>query len=393
MHPGLRVVLVVGTRPEANKLAPVALALRAQPGTEAMIWCTGQHARWAPDMLGHFGLAPDLDIATPAGNGELGLLAAALMTRLWAALAASRPHVVVVQGDTASAFAAALAAFYARIPVVHVEAGLRSGDCRSPFPEEAHRRAIAGFATLHCAPTPAARDALLAEAIPARDILLSGNTVIDALRLIRRIAPAGGSLPLAAGRTRPLILVTCHRRENWGAPFLSVCHAARRLAGRGDCDVVFVLHPNPALAEAARAILAGGPRLHLVPPQDYPGFVALLARAALVLTDSGGVQEEAAALGVPLLVLREATERQEGLRSGVARLVGTQEAAILAAAASLLDDPAARAAMAVPSTVYGDGHAGKRIAAAIRARWQPTPAVPDLGQMIPSASLEAGIPA
>lgn len=387
----LRVALIVGTRPEAIKLAPVAIALGANPAIDPLLWCTGQHPRWAPEMLAHFDLRPDL-LLPPAPEGYgLTEMASQLLAGLQSAITARRPHVVVVQGDTLSAFAGALAASYARLPLVHVEAGLRSGKRCNPFPEEAHRRAIAAFADLHCAPTAAARDALIAERIPEADVLLSGNTVIDALRIIRERAPANDLTPPMRNTGSRLILVTCHRRENWGAPYRAVCQAAGRLAQREDCEVVFVEHPNPALSSTARAVLGSQRRLRLVPPLAYPPFMELLGRAALVLTDSGGVQEEAAALGVPLLVLRDSTERPEGVATGTAKLVGTKEATILAAAEALLDNPAALEAMRIPCELYGDGQAGHRIAAAISARWGRTWLPPATSPIAPQEMLPVAL--
>jgi UDP-N-acetylglucosamine 2-epimerase (non-hydrolysing) len=361
----LHVVLIVGTRPEAIKLAPVAIAFQAMQGVKVSIWCTGQHPVWASEMLAYFGLAADRMFELPPQPPGLTQLCSAMLASLRADLEAAQPDVVIVQGDTSSAFAGALAAAYQRIPLVHVEAGLRSSHRHMPFPEEAHRRAIANFTSLHCAPTQIAVDVLLKEGVDPEDILHSGNTVIDALQLIqsRLIAndrDAGG---------RRLILVTCHRRESWGAPFRAVCSAARNLANRGDSEIAFVVHPNPELSQVATEMLGDHPAIRLMPPLGYPQFIDLLRRATLILTDSGGIQEEAAALGTPLLVLRDATERPEGVDTGIARLVGTTEDAILAAAGELLDHPAGLVAMRKPCTLYGDGTAGVRIAAAISDRW------------------------
>lgn len=364
----LRVSLIVGTRPEAIKLAPVAIALQAMPDIEPLIWCTGQHAHWAPEMLAHFNLEPDRLMPPPPGQG-LTQMASHILGHLHSSIQDDRPQVVIVQGDTLSAFTGAVAAAYAGLPLVHVEAGLRSGSRKDPFPEEAHRRAIAAFADLHCAPTKAAWQALIDEKLPASEVLLSGNTVIDALHLIRDLVPANDLTPPAMDPALPLVVVTCHRRENWGARYESVCKAMRQLARRGDCELAFVTHPNPALAEIARVLLDGEPRLHRLAPLAYPSFMNLLERASLVLTDSGGIQEEAAALGVPTLVLRDTTERSEGVAAGIARLVGTAEADIVASAAGLLDDLPALQASRVPCDAYGDGRAAYRIAQAIRERW------------------------
>ena len=380
----LRVAVIVGTRPEAIKLAPLVLALRAHADVEVQIWCSGQHPSWACEMLAYFGLRPDLVLDLPPRTAALAQLCSMMLGRLQEAIEDTRPDVVVVQGDTATAFSGALAAAYAGLPVVHVEAGLRSSDRRMPFPEEAHRRAIAQFTALHCAPTLKAADTLLAEGFHPGEILESGNTVIDALRLIARLTPANDPV---AERGCPMILLTCHRRESWGAPYRSVCAAARRLALRNDCEIVFVVHPNPELAQVARDLLQDCPRVRLVPPLGYPDFMHMVRHATLVLTDSGGVQEEAAALGTPLLILRHTTERPEGVEAGTARLIGTDEDVIVSSVQDLFDHPAGLAAMRIPCTLYGDGFAAERIAAAILSRWR-TAAPPDEGrQMIEAAAL------
>jgi UDP-N-acetylglucosamine 2-epimerase (non-hydrolysing) len=368
--PRLQVALIVGTRPEAIKLAPVSLAMRACDGITPAIWCTGQHAQWAPMTLSYFGLSPDRMIETTDNDNGLSRLCGTLLVGLQAAMVDARPDVIVVQGDTASAFTGALAAAYAGIPLVHVEAGLRSGDRRMPFPEEAHRRAIAQFADLHCAPTEIAANHLRSEGIDGRNIILCGNTVIDAMQYIRQSVQADQvSLPRTSPGRR-LLLLTCHRRESWGAVFSGICCAIRRIAQRDDCEIVFVLHPNPVLANTALNMLGGLQNIHLVAPLGYPEFVHLLTQAALVLTDSGGVQEEATALGTPLLVLREKTERPEALLTGSGRIVGIREENIVADVSALLDDHAALSAAHVPSTVFGDGRAARRIVDAITDKWK-----------------------
>jgi len=361
----LYIVLIVGTRPEAIKLAPVALALRQTPDVKVSIWCTGQHPVWAAEMLAYFGLKPDLVLDVSQQGSGLTHLCSLMLDSLRLAIESEKPDIVVVQGDTSSAFAGALAAAYAGLPLVHVEAGLRSGSRHLPFPEEPHRRSIAQFTILHCAPTQAAVDALLAEGIPEDEIVFSGNTVIDALRLIKSARPQS-NLECQSSR---LILLTCHRRESWGEPYRAICSAARQLARRGDCEIMFVVHPNPTLVDVAHEMLQDEPRIHLIPPLGYPEFMDLLERATLVLTDSGGVQEEAAALGTPLLVLRDTTERPEGVLVGTARLVGTSEQVVVQSASRILDDPHELASMRVPCTLYGDGNAGMRIARAIVERW------------------------
>jgi UDP-N-acetylglucosamine 2-epimerase (non-hydrolysing) len=361
----LHALLIIGTRPEAIKLAPVAIALRARAQIRVSLLCTGQHPIWAVEMLAHFGLAADYTFDLSQQPPGLAQLCSAMLASLRASLEIVKPDVVIVQGDTSSAFAGALAAAYERTPLVHVEAGLRSNNRYLPFPEEAHRRAIANFTSLHCAPTQLAVDALLAEGVAAQDILHCGNTVIDAMQLIQQGFVANDLV----AKSDHMLLMTCHRRESWGAPFRAVCFAARQLANRGDCEIVFVVHPNPELAQVAHELLANHPRVQLVPPLGYPQFIHLLRQASLILTDSGGIQEEAAALGTPLLVLRETTERPEGIISGTARLVGITTQGIIAVAGALLDCPAELTAMRTPCTLYGDGNAGVRIASAIADRW------------------------
>ncbi len=372
--PGEVFLFVAGTRPEAVKLAPVILALRAR-GRATYLVATGQHRELFHEALAGFGLAADCDLAvmqagqTPAD--VIGLLVPAL-ARLCETLC---PAAVIVQGDTASAFAGAQAAVYARRPLVHIEAGLRSGH-REPFPEEMHRRAIGQLADLHFAPTPGAADALRREGIADAAIHMTGNTGIDALRLIeaRLGRDAGLSGALVARFSgidwrRPVIMATVHRRENHGARLQAVVAAFAELAG--DAEIVLPVHPSPAVAGPVHAALAGVKGVHLLPPLDYPAFIWLLSRATLALTDSGGVQEEAPALGVPVLVLRDVTERQEGLDSGNARLVGTGKAEILAAVRGLLGDSAAIDRMAKPALPYGAGDASMRIAAVLDRLYPP----------------------
>jgi UDP-N-acetylglucosamine 2-epimerase (non-hydrolysing) len=375
MHGGLAtlgvVVCVLGTRPEAIKLAPVVLALAAR-GVPVTLCSTGQHRDLARATLADFGLAPDidLDLMQPAQT-TAGFLATALPP-LTAMIDRARPALTIVQGDTASTLAGALAASYARVPVVHVEAGLRSR-AAEPFPEDLHRRLVAQTASHHFAPTATAGAALLAEGIAADAVTVTGNTVIDAVRLAEaRLARDAGlrdrvasTLPAAGGR--PLVVVTAHRRENHPR-MEAIAAAVAALARARDIDIVVPLHPHPAAGGVLRAALAGVPRVTLVPPVDYLGFVLLLRRARLVLTDSGGVQEEGPALDCPVLVMRDSTERPEGIAAGAARLVGTDPATIVAAAARLIDDDRAHAAMAAAVVPYGDGAAATRIAAVVAAR-------------------------
>ncbi len=362
------ILCVVGTRPEAIKLAPVILALQRHPRLLPVVVATGQHRALLARAFADFGIVPDvdLDLMQPQ-QSPLGVLAAALVP-LSEIIGAVAPVAVVVQGDTMTTLAAAQAAQLAGVPVVHVEAGLRSGDRQAPFPEEVTRRLVAQLATLHFAPTASARAALRAEGIADSAIHITGNSGIDALRLVEaRLASdptlrahVAAALPRLDPR-RPLLLVTAHRRENHGAPLAAIAEALAALATRDGVEIVLPVHPHPAVQAGLRARLAGLPRIHLVEPLGYAAFVTLLARAAVVLTDSGGVQEEAPALGVPVLVMRDITERSEGLASGNARLVGTSAVGIVDAVRDLLGDGLARARMAEPALPYGDGAATARI--------------------------------
>lgn len=365
------IVCVVGTRPEAVKLAPIVLALRDHPRLAPLLVSTGQHRELVAEALADFALAPDIDLdLMTAGQRPVDLLAAAL-PRLADCYAAHSPAAVVVQGDTISALAAAQAAALTGTPLVHVEAGLRSGDVAAPFPEEHSRRLIAQLADRHFAPTRAARDHLLREGIAAETIEVSGNTGIDALRLVEHAVDADAETRARAAAalprldpTRPLLVVTAHRRENHGTPLARIAAALAVLAVGDGVEIVLPVHPHPAV-RAAFAPLADIPHIHLVPPLPYPAFILLLRRASVVLTDSGGVQEEAPALGVPALVLRDVTERDEGLASGNTRLVGTETAAIVTATRALLDDGILLARMSEPAHPYGSGQSATHIVASL----------------------------
>ncbi len=370
----MKVLAVFGTRPEAIKLAPVVRALEADPEIAVRVCVTGQHREMLAQVMEVFGLRADHDLAlmTP-GQGLSGLMAGALAA-LDPVIAAEAPDRVLVHGDTTTALAAALAAFHRRVPVGHVEAGLRTGDLARPWPEEMNRRAIDAMADHLYAPTPRARDALLAEGLGARRIVVTGNTVIDALALARRrlaADPVGlvpESLRDIVDGGGPVVLVTGHRRESFGAGFEGICEALARLAARGDATVIYPVHLNPAVQGPVRARLSGLPRMHLIDPLPYLPFVWLLERAHLVLTDSGGVQEEAPSLGTPVLVMRSVTERPEAVAAGTARLVGTDPDAIVGAAAGLLDHAAERRRIARIANPYGDGQAAERIRSAVAGR-------------------------
>ncbi len=369
---GNRLVFVAGTRPEAVKIAPVILALRAR-GEQPVLVSTGQHGDLLTGALAAFGLAPDHDLAIMRTAQTPADVVGALIPALTAVFSTISPAAVVVQGDTATALAGALAAAYARIPVAHIEAGLRSGR-DDPFPEEMHRKQIAQVASLHFAPTAAAGAALRGEGIAARAIQVTGNSGIDALHWMQgRIAGDPTMAAALAHRfaginpARPMILATVHRRENHGAPLARIVAALADLAR--DAEIILPVHPNPAVAEPVMAALAGRPGVHLLPPLDYPAFVWLLQRVTLVVTDSGGVQEEGPALGVPVLVMRDVTERREGIDTGNALLVGTRCEGIVRAARGLLADAAAIARMSEPALPYGQGDAAARIAALLVERF------------------------
>jgi UDP-N-acetylglucosamine 2-epimerase (non-hydrolysing) len=362
----MRVVTVLGTRPEVIKLAPVVAELRRKPEIESVLVCTGQHREMVDQMLTQFELVPDLDLGVMRPEQRLCDLTAELMRGLGEILGAVRPDWVVVQGDTSTTLCGALAAFYEAVPVAHVEAGLRSGHDRAPFPEEANRRLVARLAQLHLCPTPRSVENLRAESVPDERVVVTGNTVIDALLWAVERARA---LPPPVRRTRPRrILLTLHRRESHGEAMRRVCDAVRALALRGDTEIVFPVHRSPAVREVVLAELTGVDGVHLCEPLDYLALVNVLDSCDLVLTDSGGLQEEAPTLGKPVLVLRDTTERSEAVDAGVARLVGTMPAVVYAAVARLLDDPAAYAAMAHPENPFGDGRASLRIVEALAER-------------------------
>ncbi|HEX8414701.1 MAG TPA: UDP-N-acetylglucosamine 2-epimerase (non-hydrolyzing) [Sphingomicrobium sp.] len=368
------ILVVFGTRPEAIKLFPVIRALAATDGLRVRTCVTAQHRGLLDQVLHIADLRPDRDLGLMEPGQSLDRLTARLLTAIGETIDAETPDMVVVQGDTATAMTGALAAYYRRIPVAHVEAGLRSGDIYHPWPEEVNRRIVAPIAGYHFAPTQTAAEALIREAIDPATVHVTGNTVIDALHWTRdRIAAdpglAGSAAPLLASMAdRRLILVTTHRRENFGGGMEAIARAIRRIAHREDVGILFPVHPNPNVTKVMDALLGDLPNIARIAPLDYPGFVAALAGCDLVLTDSGGVQEEAPALGKPVLVMRETTERPEGIVAGTARLVGTDEDRIVSEVFTLLDDSEAHAAMARAHNPFGDGQAAGRIAAIIKDR-------------------------
>lgn len=371
-----KVMVVFGTRPEAIKMAPVVAALQATPGIEPRIVVTAQHRQMLDQVLALFGIRPHHDLDLMAPGQSLPALFGRILEGMAGVLEHERPDLVLVHGDTSTTLASALAAYYARIPVGHVEAGLRTGNLYSPWPEEANRRLVAPLAALHFAPTETSRANLGAEGV-REGVHVTGNTVIDALLdVVARIdadpalaATLDAQVPAFAPGRR-IVLVTGHRRENFGAGFEQMCRALRALAERGDTEVVYPVHLNPNVQEPVHRILDGVAGVHLVPPLDYLPFVRLMSRAYLILTDSGGIQEEAPSLGKPVLVMRDTTERPEAVHAGTVRLVGTDTGTIVAEASALLDDPARWEAMSRAHNPYGDGHAATRIAALCAAYLQ-----------------------
>ncbi|MEO8657466.1 MAG: UDP-N-acetylglucosamine 2-epimerase (non-hydrolyzing) [Bryobacteraceae bacterium] len=365
-----KILFVFGTRPEAIKLCPVVGRLRSEPEAFAVKICaTAQHRELLDQVLAVFDVRPDYDLDAMRPGQSLTQATSRILVGLEGVLRDDPPDWVVVQGDTTSTLCGALAAFYAGIRVAHVEAGLRTGDPRQPFPEEMNRVMTARIATLHFAATEWAQANLLREGVLKRDTLITGNTGIDSVLSVRRQLEsgtlAGGEWPWL-DRDRKLILVTAHRRESFGPGFEHICEALTRLAARPDVQIVYPVHPNPRVTEPVRRHLAGLKNVVLLEPLDYVSFVDLMRRAWLLLTDSGGVQEEGPSLGKPILVLREKTERPEAVEAGTVRLVGTDPARIIAETVLLLEDEAEYARRSQIHNPYGDGRASERIACALR---------------------------
>lgn len=369
----IKVLSVFGTRPEAIKMAPVVLRLAANPAFDSRVCVTAQHRSMLDSVLECFAIRPDVDLDVMRESQSLCGIAARVLGGLEPVLRSLRPDRVLVHGDTTTTLAASIAAFYNHAPVGHVEAGLRTGDLRAPWPEEANRKVTAVVTDLHFAPTERARRALLAEGVPASAIEVTGNTVIDALFLARARLRRDRALEAAIAerfaflsRERRLVLVTGHRRESFGAGFESICRALAELARRHpDIEILYPVHLNPQVREPVFRILGGLPSVHLIEPVDYLPFVHLMDRAHLIVTDSGGIQEEAPSLGKPVLVMREVTERPEAVEAGTVRLVGTDFARILEETGRLLTDAAAYRRMATAVNPYGDGRAAERIERAL----------------------------
>ncbi len=360
----IRLLHVIGTRPEAIKMAPVILGAQAHPERfENIVVSTSQHREMLDQMLELFGIAPDVDLDVMQPNQDLVHITTAALRGLSDAMHAHKPHWVLVQGDTTTTFAGALAAFYLQIPVAHVEAGLRTGKRYLPFPEEINRSMTGRLATLHFAPTELARGNLLAEGTPEASIHVTGNTAIDALFwTLERSGVSRETLSHGSRMAGRSLLVTAHRRENQGPGMASICEAVLELVrGYADLRVVFPMHKSPAVRATVVPLLGGHQRIELTEPMDYARFVRAMHDATLILSDSGGVQEEAPSLGKPVLVLRDETERPEAVTAGTAQLVGVERERIVAAAAALLDDPAAYARIARIRNPFGDGAAARRI--------------------------------
>ena len=361
-----RLLLVFGTRPEAIKMAPVALGLRGRSSEFETVLCsTGQHRGMLNQTLAVFDLKPDIDLELMTPRQTLADLTARAVGALDNVMTRVRPNLVVVQGDTTSAMVAALAAYYHRTPVTHVEAGLRTHDPYQPFPEEGNRRLISTLASLHFAPTPSAAYLLQQEGVPEGRIFVTGNTVIDALLHVRANSGHGSHLTLSGSRRR--VLVTMHRRENRGTVLEDICRAILQLVDRNpNVEVVFPVHASPFVREPVTRLLSDHARIILTDPIGYQEFIQLMDSCDLILTDSGGIQEEAPALGKPVLVLRDTTERPEAINAGTARLVGTDPTRVLSVTETLLHSEKAYQAMARAQNPYGDGRAAERIVAALR---------------------------
>lgn len=364
------IMAVLGTRPDAIKMAPVVRALRESPAEfTPVVVATAQHREMLDQVLAWFEIIPDFDLDIMTEGQSLADVTVRTLRGLADVIPRAAPDLVLVQGDAAPSFVGALAAFYRRIPVAHIEAGLRSADKFQPYPEEMYRRMTTVLADLHFAPTAGARAHLRREGVPAERITVTGNTVIDALVEVagRNAHPADPRLRAVLARPARRVLLTSHRRENWGEPQRRIFLAAHDLLDRfPTLELIFPVHPNPVVAQPAREILGAHPRAHLFEPFDYASVVRCMKASTVILTDSGGIQEEAPTLGRPVLVLRETTERPEGVRAGTARLVGTDRARIVQAASQLLTDAAAYRRMSRARNPYGDGRAARRIVGVLR---------------------------
>ncbi|MCZ2147318.1 MAG: UDP-N-acetylglucosamine 2-epimerase (non-hydrolyzing) [Bryobacterales bacterium] len=368
-----KILFIFGTRPEAIKLCPVVLQFRQSFDTRVCV--TAQHRSLLDQVLAAFNVKPDIDLDLMQPGQTLFQSTSRILGSLEGVLRAEKPGMIFVQGDTTTTFCGALAGFYANVPVAHVEAGLRTGDMRQPFPEEMNRVLATRLAELHFPPTQSAAENLRREGVAEASIHITGNTGIDALLYVKAGLESGrmavpDALPL--DERRKMILVTGHRRESFGEGFDRICEALSRLAARDDVEIVYPVHPNPQVTEPVRRLLGGKPRVHLLAPQEYVPFVDLMRRCHFLLTDSGGVQEEAPSLGKPVLVMREKTERPEAVEAGTSRLVGTDPERILAEARLLLEDEAEYERRSHIHNPYGDGRASGRIVDAVRSYFRAT---------------------
>ena len=371
-HLPIRTLFLFGTRPEAIKLCPVLRHLKSTPDLfDVKVCVTAQHRQMLDQVLAAFHVTPDVDLDLMLPGQSLFQSSSRILAALEPVFANLKPELAIVQGDTTTTLCGALAAFYARVPIGHVEAGLRTWDMAQPFPEEMNRVLTGRLADIHFAATPWAAANLHREGVPPERTHVTGNSGIDAVLYVRD-GLANGTLSSGVdwsflNPAKRLILVTAHRRESFGAGFERICLALNRLASRDDVEIVYPVHPNPNVQDPVNRLLANRPNIHLIPPLDYIPFVDLMRRAFLLITDSGGVQEEGPSLGKPILVLREKTERPEAVEAGTVKLVGTDENRIVSEAEILLDDPDLHARMGRVHNPYGDGHASTRISAAIRS--------------------------
>ncbi len=364
----IRLLIVFGTRPEAIKLAPVVREAQRRPWAQPVVCVTAQHREMLDQMLGVFGIRPEIDLGIMTRGQSLHSLTAKILTRMQKVISETRPHLVVVQGDTTTTFAAGLAAFYEKVPVAHIEAGLRTWKKHEPFPEEVNRKLADAIADFHFPATDLNRRNLLKEGIDPERIFTVGNTVVDALRYILRENRKRKSFPglPPVDRRKKVILVTAHRRESFGEPLKNICRALLRIAELGDdIEILYPVHLNPNVLRPVKKMLGGNGRIHLLPPLDYVVFVELLRRARLILTDSGGIQEEAPSLKKPVIVMREVTERPEGVKAGFVKVVGTDVDAIVETAEKLLKDPSIRSRLKNTPNPYGDGRSAQRILSVI----------------------------
>lgn len=366
------VLVVFGTRPEGIKMAPVVAALRRETSLDVKTCVTGQHREMLDQVLRLFDIKPDVDLAIMKSGQDLTDITSTILLKLRNVLAQIKPAIILVHGDTSTTFAASLAAFYARIPVAHVEAGLRTHNKYSPFPEEINRKLTAGLTDIHFAPTENAKSNLIAEGILETSIHVTGNTVIDALMETVKRIEASKELDNSLHRefdfletSKKTILVTGHRRENFGQGIKDICRALIEISQRKDVQIVYPVHPNPNIQKPVEELLSQYPNIHLIPPRDYLPFIHLLKRSYIILTDSGGIQEEAPSLGKPVLVMRDTTERPEAVLAGTVKLVGTSTDLIVKHATQLLDDPVLYESFSRKNNPYGDGQASKRIASVV----------------------------